>query len=43
MFSPITDFDSLVCLIRLKRGMLATAFSAVIGFRRSPATTAEAP
>ena len=43
MFSPITDFDSPVCLIMLKRGMLATAFSALTGFRRSPATTDEAP
>ena len=43
MFSPITAFDSDICLIRLKRGMRATARSAVTRLRRSPETTEEAP
>ena len=43
MFSPITAFDSDICLIMLKRGMRATVRSAVTRLRRSPETTAEAP
>jgi len=43
MFRPITDFDALICLIRLKRGIRAALRSAVTRLRFSPEVTDEAP
>ena len=43
MLRPITDFDSLMSLSGLKRGIWATTRSARNGLLRSPAWTSEAP
>ena len=43
MFSPITDLDADICLIRLKRGMRIAARAAVTMLRFSPDITDDAP
>ena len=40
---PITDFEALICLIMLKRGICSAVLAAATRYRRSPDTTAEAP
>jgi MFS family permease len=43
MLRPITDFEALICLMRLKRGIRTAALAAVTRFFLSPLITAEAP